>query len=348
MKTLLAIGDWSDWDSYKKFVRKKPLCRKRGFNFLALNYDSIFDDKLPDIKNKTLVFFFFFPFGFWKKKIETKKYLGVYGNQSFYLLYIDFWKQLKKRITRRYPGKKIFYINDPNSIVIDRDKLLTRKVLDQAAIPVSPVFRTRRLKNILELINNGKRLYLKIRYGSMGKGITYIEKDRWVTNFGFRNGQILSRKSDYGWKFRDVTNNRIFLKVLLQQDLIIEEAINPLLLKGKKFDFRIYVCFGKILFIYPRSTDPRNITTNISQGATGERQLFLNGIPEKVIKRAKKHAINAVKSMNLNFAGVDIMPHGDKQDLTVIEVNTFPGFPRVRDFPLSEFLMKAILGHNWS
>lgn len=182
----------------------------------------------------------------------------------------------------------------------------------------------------------------------MGKGITYIEKDRWITNFGFREGRILSRKSDYGWKFREVTGNKAFLKRLLRQDLIIEDAIEPLLSKGRKYDLRIYVCFGKVLYIYPRSTDPRNITTNISQGATGEKQDFLHGIPEKTLERAKKYALKAVRTMNLNFAGVDIMPLIDHGNVTVIEVNTFPGFPRVRAFDLSKHLMKAILSHKWS
>lgn len=182
----------------------------------------------------------------------------------------------------------------------------------------------------------------------MGKGITYIEKDRWITNFGFREGRILSRKSDYGWKFREVTGNKAFLKRLLRQDLIIEDAIEPLLSKGRKYDLRIYVCFGKVLYIYPRSTDPRNITTNISQGATGEKQDFLHGIPEKTLERAKKYALKAVRTMNLNFAGVDIMPLIDHGNVTVIEVNTFPGFPRARAFDLSKHLMKAILSHKWS
>jgi hypothetical protein len=47
----------------------------------------------------------------------------------------------------------------------------------------------------------------------MGKGITYLSPLNWQTNFIFKDNRIISRRSDYGWRFRDITGNNAFLMV---------------------------------------------------------------------------------------------------------------------------------------
>ena len=60
-----------------------------------------------------------------------------------------------------------------------------------------------------------------------------------------------------------------------------------LLIKNRKFDLRMYVCFDKVLYTYPRSNEADSIRTNISQGAKGENPSFLKGIREDLLKRQK-------------------------------------------------------------
>jgi glutathione synthase/RimK-type ligase-like ATP-grasp enzyme len=347
MKTLLAVGELRDWDSYKKFYRNRRHFSKCGFKFKSLDYADILKNKLPKVNTGELIVFFFFPFTFWDTKIETKSYKGVYGNVSFYDKFKDFWNNVFDKINETYSDKKISYVNHPSGISLDRDKEATKRLLESHGVTVPKPYFTRDFDKIMDLLDQGKKLFVKVRYGSMGKGITYLEKDRWETNFRFRNGKIVSKKSDYGWTFIDVTNKKRFLRELLKQDIVIEEAINPWLLKGRKFDLRLYVCFGKVIYVYPRSNDTTSVTTNISQGATGEGKEFLHSIPEKIIKEAEKSAILAAKAMNLNFAGVDIMPNIDCKGVTVIEVNTFPGFPKVKIFNLGKYLVKAICNKKW-
>jgi glutathione synthase/RimK-type ligase-like ATP-grasp enzyme len=51
--------------------------------------------------------------------------------------------------------------------------------------------------------------------------------------------------------------------------------------------------------------------------------------------------------MGLNFAGVDILLDPDKQEPVVIELNAFPGFPKVRTFNLAKYLIREIGGRRW-
>ncbi len=347
MKTILAVGDEKDFDSFRKFLRQAKRFKKKGFSIKSVDYSSVLKGKLPKTRSKSIIVLFFFPFEYWDKHIETRKSKEVYGNRSYYLKFRKFWKEMSAKLSESYKDKKINFVNPPGKIYLERDKEKTNLVFAEAGIPVSRHYSTRNHRKIIRLVDKGKKLFIKVRYGSMGKGITYLEKDRWLTNFSFKKGKILSRKSDYGWTFRDVTDNKAFLRELLKQDVVVERAINPFLLKGRMFDLRLYVCFGKVLYVYPRSNECDKVTTNICQGARGENSSFVHSIPPVILKRAKKNALKAAKAMNLNFAGVDIMPNNGKNNVTVIEANAFPGFPKARKFNLAKLLIKEITKQKW-
>jgi len=347
MKTLLAIGDEKDFDSYKKLLKQRRLFKKYNFAFKSVDYDSALKGKLPEIKTRHLIVFLFFPFNYWEKNIETKKSMDAYGSRAYYIKFKKFWKEIDKTLKEFYKNKKIHFINPPSKVYQGRDKEITKSILAQAGIPVPRHHFTQDYKKIIKMVDDGQKLYVKVRYGSMGKGITYLEKDRWLTNFRFKKGRIASRRSDYGWTFTDITENKKFLKELMKEDIIIEDAINPFLLKGRMFDLRMYVCFGNVLYIYPRSNECQNVTTNISQGARGENSKFVHSIPPKILKESIKNAVKTVKAMGLNFAGVDIMPNNSGSKITVIEINSFPGFPKVRKFNLAKYIIKEIVKQTW-
>ena len=80
--TLLAIGDEKDWDSYLKLLRQGHLLRKHGVRFVTADYDAVLGDNLPAVKTEVLVVFLFFPFEYWDRHIEPRRYAGIYGSKD--------------------------------------------------------------------------------------------------------------------------------------------------------------------------------------------------------------------------------------------------------------------------
>ena len=233
-------------------------------------------------------------------------------------------------------------------IAIDRDKELTKTILSENKINIPTPYYTRKYKDILKLVDQeNKKLFLKVRYGSIGKGMTYMETENWKTNFRFEGGRIISTRSDHGWTFIDITDNVEFLKELLTKDIVIEEAIDAYKLDDIIFDLRLYVFYDEVLYILPRTNEKGAITANISQGGQGRSSRFLKKLPKNIINKAIKDGIRTVEAMDVNFAGVDVMISTDFK-VYVIELNTFPGFPKVSRFNLSKRIIQRIEGKKWN
>ena len=81
-KTLLAIGDWKDFDTFKKIYKQRKFFHNSNIIFKARSYKCLLEDKLPKIETKEVIIFLCFPFEYWDKYIEPKDYKGVYGNKS--------------------------------------------------------------------------------------------------------------------------------------------------------------------------------------------------------------------------------------------------------------------------
>ena len=175
----------------------------------------------------------------------------------------------------------------------------------------------------------------------MGKGITFLQLGDWQTNFKIREKKIISRKSDYGWKFRDVTGNSTFLSNLLKNNVFMEESIEPLNIKGDKVDFRVYTFFDKVLYIYPRRNHIDAITTNISQGGRGDPSI-LEFVPDKLLSKIGKTALKTTKALKLNFTGLDVVVDSSLKGIYVVDVNMFPGFPKRKTFNLARSMAKEL------
>jgi len=159
--------------------------------------------------------------------------------------------------------------------------------------------------------------------------------------------QIVNPRSDYGWTFIDISDNVEFLEELLTKDIVIEGAIDTYKLDNLIFDLRLYVFYDKVLYILPRTNEKGAITANISQGGQGRSTRFLKKFPKNIINKAVTSGIRTIKAMDVNFAGVDVMISKDL-GVYVIELNAFPGFPKVSRFNLSKRIIQRIEDRKWN
>jgi glutathione synthase/RimK-type ligase-like ATP-grasp enzyme len=339
--TIFAVGDKKDYDSFKKFDKEKRFFLKNGFEYISVNYKNLLSGRIPEVKTKRVIVFLFFPFYYWDKYIEHKNYKGIYGNLGFYKKFIRFCGRLDELIKKAFSDKEIFFINNASTNAQYRDKLIIKKKFQEARIPNPKLYSIIHIKKIKNLLNKGENLFLKPRCGSMGKGITFLSWPDWETNFIFKNNKILSKRSDHGWRFRDITGHNVFLRQLLRKDILTESAIDVLILNKKKVDLRVYTFFKKVLFIYPRKNHPDKVTTNITQGGKGDPGL-LGVIPKHLLKKAKRVSEKTSRVLGFNLAGIDIALDRNLRDVYVMDVNAFPGFPKRRTFNITQHMLKEL------
>jgi len=341
--TIFAVGDRADYDAFRKFNSARRLFLNSGFDYASIDYKHLLAGKAPKIPTGKVIVFLFFPFYYWNKHIEHKNYRGIYGNRVFLNKFARFCENLNTVIKDTLAGRELCFVNDPRSCAFYRDKLEVKKRLSESGVSNPKLYKTKRVKEVHLWLSRGQNFYAKPRCGSMGKGITYLSRPDWQTNFKFKDNKILSKKSDRGWKFKGITGNNAFLSQLLKKDIFIEEAVNALVLNKKKVDLRIYTFFGKTLYVYPRKNHLDSVTTNITQGGRGDPKL-LKILPKHTVEKSKKLAETASRTLGFNLAGVDIAIDRNLKNVYVIDVNTFPGFPKKRTFDLTSYMIRELIG----
>jgi hypothetical protein len=347
-KALLVIGDLNVNKkkinpSFKEFIEyAQKLEERSNFELQVVNYDQLFSGKVPPIKAAIIKIVSFFPYTYWNRNIEIYSDGRIYGDNSFGNEFKIFLKTVKKVIAVHYCGKNIEYLNPPEACCLDRDKKLSYRLLKKSKIPIPRLFRVSSFQDIQKLLNKGIDLYIKPRFGALGKGITYIDREKVISNFLFRKGKIVSRPYDYNWRFTRIKDKQNFVNLLLRKGFICEEAIRPAIFRKKRFDFRIYVIFGKVVYLYAKSAPISSCVTNWSQGGKIDREKkILRTLSKKRISLLKSLAKKTAAALGLDFAGIDIIFSQDFQNAYVLEANAFPGYEK--GFDLMKCLLKFLV-----
>jgi len=325
--------------SFVKFITyARKLKGRKAFELEVINYAQLLSGRPPAIEAAEISVVFFFPYKYWNDNIEIYPDTRIYGDKKFGREFKIFFRRVEKAINRYYGAGRIKYLNSPKAIYLDRDKKASKDLLRRRRIPTPRLLKACSFDDIQKLINKGVSLYIKPGFGALGKGITYIDGQGVTSNFLFHKSKIVNRIHKSKWKFAGIKEKETFLNKLLKKGFICEEAIESAVFKGRRFDFRIYVIFGNVVYLYAKSSRADFYVTNWSQGGRiDKKKKILNVLPEGKVDFLKKLAKRAARVLGLNFTGIDIIFSKDLKSAYVLEGNAFPGYEKGFD------LMKCLL-----
>ena len=349
-KTLLIIGDRRTKGrtldlSFNAFAKIIENPKSEALSAHILSYKDIFKGNFPEVSTPVVNILLFFPYKYWDKNIEVyQNDSKVYGDNSFGREFRKYFEKVEKIIGKKYHDKKIEYVNPPDKSILDRDKQETKDFFRHHNIPTPKSFKVKSLKGLHRIIERGISLYVKPRFGAMGKGITYLSSDLMITNFLFQKGEIVSHPYDYHWRFHDIKDKDKdkFLKILLSRGFIFEEAIDPPIYKGRRSDFRVYCVYGHVSYYYARSTPAVSLVTNWSQGGQiVQKRKLSQYISAAKLNQVKSLVRKVARELKFNYTGVDVIFSKDYQKIYALEAHSFPGYER--GFDLMADLAKKIL-----
>jgi len=352
MKNILVIGDFelkktqlsSADSSARRFIECDGLLRRRGYNAFYRTYHDVLYENLPIINTKSLKIMMFFPFAYWDSNIERyDRDNRVYGDCNFGNEYHIFMNTISRAMKDFYKNKKLNFVNPISSAILDRDKKKTSLVLKRAGIKTPPIYNFKSVSQLEKHLSKGGAVYIKSPFGSMGKGLSFVTKDRCVTNFIFRDNKIISRPFDYDWSLANISKKRRkpFLAQLIKKKFIIEKAIDHPVYKKRRFDMRVYAMLGANPYYYCRSTPQARYMTNWSQGGRIEKKDYMKKVlSRKMIKQVLGISQKVSRALDISYAGIDILFSKDRKDIYVLEAHSFPGFER--GFNLMRYLCKNL------
>lgn len=350
-KGLLIVGDKKETRKrlakpFVTFVKHTEKLSSKNVEVKIIPYKDILNGELPTFISSSIEIILFFPFAYWNKNIEIyHKDKRVYGDLYFGQEYKIFLKNIEREIRNTYKEKKISFFNSPKASLLERDKKGAKRLFFKKGITTPRLFKIRSMRAVKRLLTTGKSMYVKPRFGALGKGITYISRDLWATNFRYKRGKLVSRRSDFGWRFYNIKKRRdqeALLKQLICKDFIFEEAIEHPIYRKRKFDFRVHVVYGTTPYCYARCMPESQPVSNWTQGGRiVKKHNFLHYMPRNKIKEIKELAIKTARALNLNYAGIDIVMSKDYKNIYCLEAHSFPGYEK--GFDMMGYLARNIL-----
>jgi len=269
----------------------------------------------------------------------------VYGvDRNVYHLFRRFWGRVERVIRQTYPDKQIEFIIDPKMVYIDRDKILTHDLLEQAGVPVTNTIKDLTVENILENISATRGVFIKSRYGAEGKGITRVRSQEWMTNYDVIRHCPANHENGQQWPFVDITGDKAFLRDLLSRDVIVEREILCVKKPGiGKFDVRVHVVGGKVVHLFVRHAGAQDVVTNWSQGGEVEHT-YKDILTTKQIASVVAVSELAAKTLDSRFIGIDCMfDCEDPDQAIVVEAQCLCDFPKPEACNLGEVLVRHII-----
>lgn len=315
-----------------------------GVDVKRQQYEELMGGERLEFRNRRLHVMFFFPYEFWNAHCENEDDGFVYGvDRMPYERFRRYWKRVEGKIRELYPDKDIDFVIDPNYVYVDRDKKRTSEILKEHGVRVTEAIASRDVDGVISEIRKDRGVFIKSRYGAEGKGITYLSKRKWKTNYRIASHRPKNHGVTGLWPFVDVTGDRAFLRNLLKLDVVVErEVVPPVRQHGEKVDIRAYVVGDEVVHIFARHAKKSKVITNWSQGGRVNDDVSDLLSPGQ-IDEVKAQALLSAEALSSRFVAVDVMFDKDGGPPLVIEAQCMCAFPKPEVCMLGEKLVRHLM-----
>ena len=241
-----------------------------------------------------------------------------------YALLNQAYKETLQRLSEMSLPDDVCFLNTPDALLRALDKKETKEVLMDKGLKVTPMLPSPHSFDELRqlLADCGRGCFLKPRYGSGAGGIMAIRyqpnRNKWIVYTTLRqvdgvihNTKRINRLS--------VEKDIIPLaEAVIQTETILEEWIPKAQLQGENYDLRVVCRESEIDYIVVRCSKGSITNLHLNNKAHWWNELSLS---EEVRQQIYFQCQEAVQSLDLRYAGVDVLIERGTDIPYIIEVN---------------------------
>ena len=241
-----------------------------------------------------------------------------------YALLNQAYKETLQRLSEMSLPDDVCFLNTPDALLRALDKKETKEVLMDKGLKVTPMLPSPQSFDELRqlLADCGRGCFLKPRYGSGAGGIMVIRyqpnRNKWVVYTTLRqvDGVIHNTK-----RINRLSVEKEIIplaEAVIQTEAILEEWIPKEQLQGENYDLRVVCRESEIDYIVVRCSKGSITNLHLNNKAHWWNELSLS---EEVRQQIYFQCQEAVQSLDLQYAGVDVLIERGTDIPYIIEVN---------------------------
>ena len=241
-----------------------------------------------------------------------------------YALLNQAYKETLQRLGEMRLSDDVCFLNTPHALLRALDKKETKQVLMDRGLKVTPMLPSpRSFDELRELLAGcGRGCFLKPRYGSGAGGIMAVRyqpnRNKWVvyTTLQQVDGVIHNTK-----RINRLSTEKEMIplaEAVMQTEANLEEWIPKEQLQGENYDLRVVCRESEIDYIVVRCSKGSITNLHLNNKAHWWNELSL---PEVVRQQIYFQCQEAVQSLDLQYAGVDVLIERGTDIPYIIEVN---------------------------
>ena len=234
------------------------------------------------------------------------------------------YKETLQRLSEMSLPDDVCFLNTPDALLRALDKKETKEVLMDKGLKVTPMLPSPQSFDELRqlLADCGRGCFLKPRYGSGAGGIMAIRyqpnRNKWVVYTTLRqvDGVIHNTK-----RINRLSVEKEIIplaEAVIQTEAILEEWIPKAQLQGENYDLRVVYRESEIDYIVVRCSKGSITNLHLNNKAHWWNELSLS---EEVRQQIYFQCQEAVQSLDLQYAGVDVLIERGTDIPYIIEVN---------------------------